>query len=165
MKEFLAQTHIRRILKYALYLFLALVTQNMLLTQVRPMGICPMILPAVAVSVGMFAGAGGGVIFSLILGLFADLAFVETTLLFTVLLPLLAFGTAFVSEFFVNRRFFAFLGITLAASAFTAMIQMLVTFAGDAWSTELVKTALLQTLWSMPFSALAYLPPAKWIKD
>ena len=146
-------------------MFLALVVQNMLLSQVRPMGICPMILPAVAVSVGMFAGAGGGVVFSLIMGLLADLAFVETTVLFTVLLPLIAFGAALVSEFFINRRFFAFMGITFAASAFTALMQMLATFAGDAWSTELVKTAVLQTLWSMPFSAVAYLPPAKWIKD
>ena len=138
--------------------------QNMLFTQLRPLGICPMWLPAVAASVGMFAGPAGGVAFGLILGIFADMAFTETTVLFTILFPVIAFGTAFVSQFFINRRFFAFLLLALGAELITAMIQMLATLVGDAWSTELIKTALIQTAWSMPFAALAYIPPAKWIK-
>ena len=164
MRDFFEQLYIRRIVQYALYLFLALVMQNMLFTQLRPLGICPMWLPAVAASVGMFAGPAGGVAFGLILGIFADMAFTETTVLFTILFPVIAFGTAFVSQFFINRRFFAFLLLALGAELVTAMIQMLATLVGDAWSTELIKTALIQTAWSMPFAALAYIPPAKWIK-
>lgn len=164
MRDFFEQLYIRRIVQYALYLFLALVMQNMLFTQLRPLGICPMWLPAVAASVGMFAGPAGGVAFGLILGIFADMAFTETTVLFTILFPVIAFGTAFVSQFFINRRFFAFLLLALGAELITAMIQMLATLVGDAWSTELIKTALIQTVWSMPFAALAYIPPAKWIK-
>lgn len=164
MRDFFEQLYIRRIVQYALYLFLALVMQNMLFTQLRPLGICPMWLPAVAASVGMFAGPAGGVAFGLILGIFADMAFTETTVLFTILFPVIAFGTAFVSQFFINRRFFAFLLLALGAELITAMIQMLATLVGDAWSTELIKTALIQTAWSMPFAALAYIPPAKWIK-
>lgn len=164
MRDFFEQLYIRRILQYALYLFLALVMQNMLFTQLRPLGVCPMWLPAVAASVGMFAGPAGGVAFGLILGIFADMAFTETTVLFTILFPVIAFGTAFVSQFFINRRFFAFLLLALGAELVTAMIQMLVTLVGDAWSTEMLRTALIQTAWSMPFAALAYIPPAKWIK-
>ena len=151
-------------LKYALYMFLALITQNMLFTRLRILGVCPLILPAVAVSVGMFEGATWGTIFSLIMGIFADMAFVENKILFTVLFPALAFGAGFVSQFFINRRFFAFMGLSLFASLITAVIQMLLTFAGDAWSGALVKTALMQTLWSLPPSALAYFPPAEWIE-
>lgn len=164
MKEFFAQTDIKRILKYALYLFLTLVTQNMLLTQIRPLGICPLVLPAVAVSVGMFLGPSRGVIFSIILGFFADMGFVENNILFTVLLPVLSFGTSLLTEFYINRRFFAFMGLALAASLLTGLVQALLTFAGDSWSGELLKTALLQTLFSLPISAAAYLPPAKWIR-
>ncbi len=164
MRDFFEQLYIRRIVQYALYLFLALVMQNMLFTQLRPLGVCPMWLPAVAASVGMFAGPAGGVAFGLILGIFADMAFTETTVLFTILFPVIAFGTAFVSQFFINRRFFAFLLLALGAELITAMIQMLVTLVGDAWSTEMIRTALIQTAWSMPFAALAYIPPAKWIK-
>lgn len=165
MKEFLAQTHIKRILKYAVYMILTLIVQNMLFSKIRIMGVCPMILPAVAVSVGMFEGPSFGVLFSLVLGLFADMAYVENTILFTTLLPALSFGTALITEFFVNRRFFAFMGTVLLASAVTALLQMLLTFAGDAWSGELLDTAVLQTLLSLPFSAAAYLPPARWIKE
>lgn len=165
MKEFLAQTHIKRIIKYAVYMLLALIVQNMLFSNIRIMGVCPMILPAVAVSVGMFEGPTFGVVFSLIMGFFADMAYIENTVLFTALFPALAFGTALVTEFFVNRRFFAFMGTVLLASAVTAMLQMLFTFAGDAWSGELLNTAVLQTMISLPFSAIAYLPPTRWIKE
>ena len=46
MKELFSAENIKRILKYLLYMFLTLVTQNMLFTQVRPLGVAPMVLPA-----------------------------------------------------------------------------------------------------------------------
>ena len=164
MKEFFEQLYIKRILKYALYMFLSLVAQNMLFTQIRPLGVCPMVLPAVAAAVGMFEGATWGWVFSLIMGIFADMAFVENTILFTLLFPLIGFFSGFVSQFFINRRFFAYMGIAFAASLVTALVQMLATFAGDAWSIQLVSTAILQTLWSLVPAVLAYFPPAKWIE-
>ena len=145
-------------------MFLSLVAQNMLFTQIRPLGVCPMVLPAVAAAVGMFEGATWGWVFSLIMGIFADMAFVENTILFTLLFPLIGFFSGFVSQFFINRRFFAYMGIAFAASLVTALVQMLATFAGDAWSIQLVSTAILQTLWSLVPAVLAYFPPAKWIE-
>ena len=164
MKEFFGQYDIKRLLKYALYLFLALVTQNMLFTQIRPLGICPLILPAVAISVGMFEGAQKGTVFGLIMGIFADMAFVENTLMFTLLFPALGFASGFVSTFYINRRFFAFMGLSLMASLLTAFVQMMAVFAKDGWSGALVTTALLQTIWSLPVSAVAFFPPARWIE-
>ena len=164
MKEFFEQLYIKRILKYALYMFLSLVAQNMLFTQIRPLGVCPMVLPAVAAAVGMFEGATWGWVFSLIMGIFADMAYVENTILFTLLFPLIGFFSGFVSQFFINRRFFAYMGIAFAASLVTALVQMLATFAGDTWSIQLVSTAILQTLWSLVPAVLAYFPPAKWIE-
>ena len=123
-----------------------------------------MVLPAVAVAVGMFEGATLGPLFSLIMGIFADMSFVEHTIFFALVLPALSFTAAFVSQFFINRRFFAFMGITLAALFITAVLQMLKTLAGDTWSGAMLSTVIVQTLWSLPFSAVAYFPPAKWIK-
>lgn len=123
-----------------------------------------MVLPAVAVAVGMFEGATLGPLFSLIMGIFADMSFVEHTIFFALVLPALSFAAAFVSQFFINRRFFAFMGITLAALFITAVLQMLKTLAGDTWSGAMLSTVIVQTLWSLPFSAVAYFPPAKWIK-
>lgn len=164
MKEFFDQLYIKRILQYALYMFLALVMQNMLFTQIRPFGVCPMVLPAVCTAVGMFQGSMVGAVFGLVLGVFADMAFVENTLLFTLLFPVLAFFAGFVCQYFVNRRFFAFMGLAFAASLITALAQMLSTSVRDAASVSMVSTVVLQTVWSLPPAVLAYFPPAKWIE-
>lgn len=164
MKDYFDKDNIRRLLKYGLFMFLALVAQNMVFTEIRPMGVCPMVLPAVAVAVGMFEGATFGAIFSLIMGLFADMSFVENTVLFTVLFPALAFASGFVAQFFINRRFFAYMLATLFASLITAGVQMFFVGASDSWSGAMISTGLTQTLWSMFVAPFAYLPPAKWIE-
>lgn len=163
-REILSRIKVRRVLRYALFMFLALLTQTMLFTQLRIAGVCPMILPAVAVAVGMFEGATWGAVFSLIMGVFADMAFVENTILFTVLFPAIAFASGFVSTFFINRRFFAFMGAALMGLLVTALMQMLRTVAVDTFAPVMFRTVLLQTLWSLPFAVLAYLPPARWIE-
>lgn len=164
MRELFAKINVKRLLKYALYMFLSLVAQNMLFTQIRPFGVCPMVLPAVAVAVGMFEGATWGAVFSLIMGIFADMAFIENTVTFTILFPALSFAAGFVSQFYINRRFFAFMGVTLAALLITGVVQMLKTAAMDVWAGSMITTVLLQTLWSLPPAVLAYFPPAEWIE-
>ncbi len=164
MRELFAKINVKRLLKYALYMFLSLVAQNMLFTQIRPFGVCPMVLPAVAVAVGMFEGATWGAVFSLIMGIFADMAFIENTVTFTILFPALSFAAGFVSQFYINRRFFAFMGVTLAALLVTGVVQMLKTAAMDVWAGSMITTVLLQTLWSLPPAVLAYFPPAEWIE-
>ena len=162
--ELLKRVDIKRVLKYWLYMFVALLCQNMLFTQLRILGVCPMVLPAVAVAVGMFEGATWGAVFGLIMGVFADMAFIENTVIFTVIFPALAFASGFISQFFINRRFFAFMGAAAAGLFLTALFQMLGTFAIDGWSSAMPLTVALQTLWSLPPAVLAYFPPAKWIK-
>lgn len=164
MKEIFSKINVKRVLSYALYMFLALVAQNMLFTQFRLFGTCPMVLPAVAVAVGMFQGATWGSIFALVMGIFADMSYVENTVTFTLIFPALAFAAGFISQFFINRRFFAFMGAALAGLFVTALVQMLKTLAADGFSMAMVGTVLLQTLWSLPPAALAYFPPAKWIE-
>ena len=164
MRELFAKINVKRLLKYTLYMFLSLVAQNMLFTQIRPFGVCPMVLPAVAVAVGMFEGATWGAVFSLIMGIFADMAFIENTVTFTILFPALSFAAGSVSQFYINRRFFAFMGVTLAALLVTGVVQMLKTAAMDVWAGSMITTVLLQTLWSLPPAVLAYFPPAEWIE-
>ena len=163
-KDLFARFHGKRVLKYGLYMFLALLCQNMLFTRLRVFGVCPMVLPAVAVAVGMIEGSSWGAVFGLVMGIFADMAFLENTILFTVSFPALAFAAGFLSHFFINQRFFAYMGAAALGLLVMALLQMMGTFARDVWSASMLLTALLQTLWSLPFAAPAYFPPAKWIQ-
>jgi len=164
LKEIFEKINVKRIFQYWLFMFLSLIAQNMLFTQLRPLGVCPLVLPAVAVAVGMFEGAIWGAVFSLIMGIFADMAFIENTIVFTVLFPALSFATGFVAQFFINRRFFAYMGAALIGLLVTGVVQMLKTAAMDVWAASMISTVLLQTLWSLPFAALAYFPAAEWIE-
>ncbi len=152
----------KKVLRIFLYIFLCLLVQTMLLSRTRIAGICPYALPAAAVALGMFEGPVAGVLYSLVLGYFADMAFVENTVLFTVLFPALAFGTGFVSQFFINRRFFAFMGAALTGLLLTGFAQMLHTSATDGFSGVMLPTVALQALWALPLAALAYIHPARW---
>ena len=164
LKEIWSKINPRRVLLYGLYLFLALVFQTMVLTYIRPLGVCPFVLPAAAVAVGMFEGGAWGAVFGLVLGIFTDMVYVESTVTYTLLFPALAFATGFVSQFFINRRFFGFLLAAAGALLITALVQMLKVWAADSGSLSMLGTVVLQTLWSLPPAALAYFPPARWIE-
>ena len=164
MKELFENINFSKILKYLLFMLLSLIAQTMVLGQIRIAGVAPMVLPAVAVAVGMFEGATMGSVFSLLMGIFTDMSFVESQTFFTLVFPVISFAAGFVSQFFINRRFFAFMGLSLAALLVTASLQMLKTLAGNTWSGSMLVTVALQTLLSLPPAALAYFPPARWIK-
>ena len=164
MKQILAKINVKRVLYYVLYMFLALVCQNMIFPQFRIFGICPMALPAVAVAVGMFEGATWGSVFALAMGVFADMSFVENTTMFTVLFPAIAFASGFISQFFINRRFFAYMFTAFAALILTAVVQMVKLSLLDGWTADMLLTVLLQAVISLPPAVLAYFPPAKWIE-
>ena len=165
MRDFLEKIDLSKGLRYLVYMFLCLMAQNMVLSHIRPFGVCPMILPAAAAAVGMFEGGTRGPLFSLLMGYFADMSFVEHRVFFLLLLPALSLFSAFMSQFFINRRFFAFMGITLLSLLVTALLQMLKTLAGDAWCRQMLTVALLQTLFSLPPSALTYFLPEKWSRE
>ncbi len=160
-KDFLEKINIGKVFRYTIYMIIALIMQNILFTELRILGVCPMFLPAVAVAMGMFEGATWGPLFSMILGIFADMAFVENTVFFTLVFPAVSFAAAFVANFFINRRFFAFMGAALMGLLITASGQMLKTAALDSFSADMITTAVLQSLWSLPFAVLAYFPPAR----
>ena len=160
-KDFLEKINFGKVGRYALYLLVVLILQNIIFTQLRIFCVCPLVLPAVAVAIGMFEGATWGAVFSLFMGIFADMAFIDNTVFFTILFPVLSFLAGFVSNFFINRRFFAFMGAAAVGLLLTAAAQLLKTSASDSFSTVMIITGLLQTLWSLPFAALVYFPPSR----
>ena len=165
MRELLEKIDLRKLIRYLLFMFLTLMAQNMVFSHIRIFGVCPLVLPAVAAAVGMFEGATRGPLFSLLMGYFADMSFVENRVFFLLLLPALSLLAAFLAQFFINRRFFAFMGVAFLALLITSLLQMLKTLAGDAWSADLITVAVLQTLFSLPPAALAYPLPARWSRE
>ncbi len=164
MKEFFTKEKIRKLLLYALYMYLVLAFQNMILPFVRPLDVSPMILPAAVVAVGMFEGATKGALFGLVMGIFADMSFIESVTTFTMLLPIIGFAMGFVSQFFINKRFFAYMIASLAAFAVTGLVQLVKVLVLDGWAFSMLTTLILQALWSLPLAAILYFPPAKWIE-
>lgn len=150
---------IRVFLLYALYLVLALLLQSLLFSGISVMGVRGFILPAAAVGAGMYLGGTKGAVFGLILGVFSDLSFTDSTVLYTLLFSLIGFGAGFASEFFLNKSFFAFMVFSLAAILFTAFMQLLV--AMILHGAELIPgllTVLMQAVLSVLPAMLLYLP-------
>ena len=164
MKDLFTKEKIRKFLLYVLYMFLTLGLQNMILPFVRPLDISPMVLPAAVVAVGMFEGATKGALFGLAMGIFADLNYIESVTTFTLLLPIIGFAMGFVSQFFINKRFFAYMVVCLAAFLVTGLVQLVKVLVLDGWAFSMVTVLVVQALWSLPFAVLLYFPPAKWIE-
>ena len=163
-KDFLSPRRLRRALWYGVYMLLVLIVQDMVLTQIRPAGVCAFIPPAAVAAVAMFEGAIPGVIFALVMGIFTDMFTPGTLSTYTLLFPFLAFVVGILAQFFVNRRFMGFLLLALAALLLTALVQTLVIALKSSGAFSALWTALLQTLWSAPLAALVYIPPARWIE-
>ena len=163
MRELLEKIDLRKLIRYLLFMFLTLMAQNMVFSHIRIYGVCPLVLPAVAAAAGMFEGATWGPLFSLLMGYFADMSFVENRVFFLLLLPALSLMAAFLSQFFINRRFFAFMGAALLALLATGLVQMLLVAVKDSFSMSMLPTVALQTLWSLPLAVLAYYPAAHWM--
>ena len=48
MREYFEKIDLNKLLRYLVFLFLTLMAQNMVLSHIRPFGVCPMVLPAAA---------------------------------------------------------------------------------------------------------------------
>jgi hypothetical protein len=86
-----------------------------------------------------------------------DLFFAGQTVLFTILFPVIGFTVGLLADFYLNRRFFSYAVLAAAAlflSAFAQMFSLLVYRGQGSWM--LWRSAILQTLWSIPFIFPAY---------
>lgn len=157
LKELFDAKKARRVLAYAILLLLTLLVQNAVFSRITFFGVKALFLPAACVAVGIFGGGVRGAVFGLFLGLFGDMSYAENTVLFTVLFPVIGFFSGFAEEFFLNRRFFPFLAAAFAALLLTGLLQAATAaaFSGGAL-VPLLKTAGLQTLWSLPEAAVFY---------
>lgn len=148
---------IRRALLYALCLFITLLLQNCALCHLRILGVKPMIVPVTVAAIGLFTNGAWGGIFGLIAGVVCDAASSDTTVLFTVLFTAVGYVSALLAETLINRRFYSYMIVAALFLLMTALIQIVpVWIYKGASLVPLLRTALLQCAWSLPFAVPAY---------
>lgn len=159
LTRFIEWKKIRAFLTFAVYMLAAMFLQSVLFSRLSIIGVKGFILPAAAVAAGIYLGGVRGAVFGLFLGLFTDFAFTETTVLFTLLFPVIGFAGGVAADFYINKSFFAFMVFAAAAILLTGLVQLLAAMVlSGAELLPGLLTVLLQTLWSLPPAALLYLP-------
>lgn len=159
ISQYLEWKKVRVIVQYAVYMIIALALQSMVFSRISIFGIKALVLPAAAVAVGFYLGGVKGAVFGIFLGLFADMNFAETTVMFTLLYPLIGFGAGVAREFFINKTYYSFVILSIIALAVTGFIQMLAAMiisGAQLWTSLL--TLVLQTVISAIPAACFYLP-------
>ena len=158
--EFIELLNMKKIRKAGIYLLCVIVVlglQNMLLARISFWGVRALMLPALVVAIGIFEGAVWGTVFGLILGWLSDMSFLDSTATYMVLYAVLGFGSGFLTEFFINRRFFSYMLLTLAAGLITAGCQIVPLWIFHSTPLGgLLPTALLQNFWSLFFAVPVY---------
>ena len=150
---------LKRALLYFAVVIVVLAVQTLLFARVRPLGAAPMFVPAVVTAIALFEGGVWGAVFGLITGVLCALRYSGTLLMFPVLFAVIGFFSGLLAQFLMNRRFFSYFALSVAAFVLTAFCQMFrPLFFLDAPALAVLRVGLLQVLWSLPFPFLIYFP-------
>jgi len=146
-----------RVLIHAGVLLALFVLQAMVFSRLRIFGIAPLILPVAVVGVAIFEGPTWGGGFGLAAGALTDMAFLNSTVLFTILLTALGMGIGLLSEYLLSRGFPSYFLSSLGALVVIAFFQMfaLLVFHRQP-PLALIRVAGLQTLYSILFAVPLY---------
>lgn len=148
---------IRKAIWYILCVIVTISLQNLLFSRVEIFGVHPFFVPVIVVAIGVYEGAVWGAALGLITGYFCDITMLDSTATFLALFAVVGFAAGFLTESLINRRFFSFFVLALAALAAAIVCQIvpLWIFKGTALG-KLLPTMLLQLVWSAPFAVPAY---------
>lgn len=157
--ELINLAKLRKAVIYAGIVLLALLIQNLILSNIRIFGVSPMIIPIIVVAVGFFEGGVWGGVFGLLIGLFSDMTLNGASVMMTVLYPIIGFFSGALTMFFVSRRLMPFFCLSLCALLITVVCQMFkfLVFA-DTNIMYVLLGGALQTLWSIPFIYAVFYP-------
>jgi len=150
---------LRRGILYTVIMLITLMVQEMVLSRLSLFAVRALIVPIFPVVVGILQGGWWGMAFGLVSGVLCDCMFAETRVLFTLLMPFLGFMATAAERFLISRKLVAVFSACVCALLFTAAIEimrMMVLY--EASFAALIKTGLLQTLYSIPFIFALYFP-------
>ena len=150
---------LRRAIVYFLVMAGVFLLQNLVGDRVTLFGVKALYMPVLVVTIGLFEGGVWGGLMGLAAGYFTDLGFAETTVLFTVLFPVLGFFAGAFGKYYLHKGFVSCLALSAGALLIVACCQMFrFLFFTDTSKWAVLETGLIQTLWSLPFTVVAYFP-------
>lgn len=147
---------IRRAILYTLLLAVLYILQDACLSHIHPFGVKALFVPAAIVTISMFEGSIWGAVFGLISGFFGDLCFSENLILFTILFLVIGLFSGLMAEHVVDKSFLAFLFLDLLVLLAVSVCQMIPLWIAGSSLWPIGKIALLQILWSLPFTMPIY---------
>ena len=148
---------IRRAVLYLFCVIVALWLQTMVFSRIAPLGVKPIFLPVVIVSIGLWESGVWGAVLGLLTGLYTDMAMVESTVTFLILFSFFGFVSGVLGEFVINRRFVSYMILAALALLSTAACQIIpLWFFRGAAPEALLPVALLQSAWGLPLAVPAY---------
>jgi len=148
---------IRRVILYLVYIFAVQFFQDTFFSTIAIFGVKMFFVPAAVVAIGAFEGGVWGAALGLVAGFLCDVSYGNVAL-FTLLFPVLGFFAGVLTRWFVNASLFAYMIMCLAAFAVTAFFQLLGLFLAGNSLMPMVRTAIIQTIWSLPMAAVLYFP-------
>jgi hypothetical protein len=150
---------IKRALLYFAVILVVMALQTLLFARLRILGAAPMFVPAVVTAVALFEGGVWGAAFGLVTGILCALRYSGTVVLFPILFSAIGFFSGTLAQYVMNRRFFSYFALSVAAFVLTAFCQMFrPLFFLDADPLAVLRVGLFQVLWSLPFPFLIYFP-------
>jgi cell shape-determining protein MreD len=145
------------VLYHALFLLAVYILQALLFPFISRLAAIPVLLPLAAAGIAMFEGGARGGVAGLAAGILCDLSFNQPIAVFAVILTALGLIVGVLFDTVIARGFPAYLlcgVLVLLTVSFAQMFTLL--FFERVPAPELVRTALQQTLVSVPFTLPFY---------
>lgn len=152
--------NIKAVLRAAAYgavLFAAYVMQGMIFPNFPIFGAKPLIIPVLVMCAALFEGEIKAGIIGLFAGILCDFTMNQTVLQFTLFMTILGLGAGYLFETVLSTGYRAFMMCTAIALFICGIIQAfpLMLYYGAA-AGSVLRTVLVQTIYSMLFAPLAY---------
>ena len=96
---------LRLALVYIAFMILVQFLQDTVLARFAVFGVKTLFVPAAVAAVGFHEGGFRGGLYGLLAGILCDMTYGENTVLFTVVFPLVGFGSGLAAGFALNRTF------------------------------------------------------------
>lgn len=145
------------LITHILFIIVMYILQSMVFKYLPINGIFPVLLPVAVAGIATFEGSSRGGGYGLLAGMLCDISFNQPVIVMTVTFTLMGIIIGFLSETVMARGFPTFFISCLGALILTAFVSMfsLLFFTGVEFMA-LVRTGLMQTLYSMLFTFPVY---------